>query len=184
MLVAFGPDQRTVAEVRTGRGAQPITKLTKAVGYLIDVDRERPAVQILVNSAGGDHSVLRDWPVGRGATFGLLFRGKYARDVSLEALRRGVKVHSWTDRATGKVVHLQVEMPVLGRRVVKAVDHQRRAFTVEDPDGDRVLKVSRHTRVLTADGPGTLAAVQPAVAVSCGLSPDRQTAEVVHILAK
>jgi len=183
VYVALADDQKTVLEVRAGKTPLPVAKLTKGTGYLIDIDRDRPAVQILVHAHAGDISLLRDLPVAKDATFGLLHDGRPLRDVALDELSRGVKVYYWTDSATRKLAHLGVELPVLGRRVVKALDRERRQLTLEDPEGDKVLRVAPHVKVLTARGPGALAQVRPQAVVRCALSPDRRTAEVIHVVA-
>lgn len=183
ILVEFGPDLKTVLDIRTGKGVAPAAKMTKGTGVLIDLDREQAKVRIFSTSSFGDHSLLRELGLTRDAGYTLLYQSKHFRDLGADELSKGLKVHYWIDSATRKVAHLQVEAPILGRRNVKAVDASRGEMTLEDGDGDRVLKITPHTKILTARGPAGLEAVHRK-AVTCALSPDRTTAEVVSVLPK
>ena len=72
-------------------------------------------------------------------------------------------------------------MPTLGRRTVKSLDREARQITLEDPAGDRVLKLSPRVKIETPAGPARIEDIRPK-AVSCGLSPDRTTAEILVVL--
>jgi hypothetical protein len=181
VLVELAADQKTVLDVRTGKNLQPAAKLFKGVGYLIDIDRERATAQLLINSAGGDHSLLREVPLARDASYSLLLRGKPYRDLGAEEVSRAQKVFYWIDVATRKLAHLQIEMPILGRRTVKAVDRERGEITVEGIDGERTVKLAPRTRIVTAQGPAELEALAQK-SVTVGLSPDRTTAEILTVV--
>jgi hypothetical protein len=182
VLVEFAADQKTVLDVRTGKNLQPAAKLIKGTGYLIDIDRERGMTQVLINSAGGDHSLLREVPLARDASYSLLLRGKPFRDLGAEEVSRGQKVFYWIDVATRKLAHLQIEMPILGRRTVKAVDRERGQITIDGIEGERTVKLAPRTRIMAAQGaPASLDAIAQK-SVTVGLSPDRTTAEIISIV--
>jgi hypothetical protein len=183
-LVVFSPDQRNVVELRTGRGVAPPAYLAKAVGVLIDVDRPRRTVQILNTSSKGDTHALRELPLAKEATFGLFHGSRPFRELTLDEVTRGVKVAYWTDTGTRKLVHLDVEMPTLGRRLVKRFDAETRQLVLDDPDGDKVLTLAPNVKVQTPAGTGKLDDIRPKANVSCGLSPDRKLVELVRVLAK
>jgi hypothetical protein len=183
ILVAFAQD-KTVLEVRSSKGQLPVTKLTKGVGVLIDFDRERHVVQILINALAGDHFLLRDFTLAKEPSFALFYHGRPFRELSGDELRRGVRVEFWTDIATRKVVHIAVEMPILGNRQVKTIDQAKRQLTLADHEEDRELTLAPQLRVLTKGGPGRLEQVQAESVVSCGLSPDRRAVEVIVVVGK
>ena len=184
ILLAFAPDQKTVVEVRTGKSVNPVAKLTKSTGYLIDVDRDRPSVQVFNNFLTGDQGHLKDILIGKDASFGLLFKGKFFRDLPVEGLARGVRAHVWVEMTTRKVAHLEIEMPILGRRVVKAIDREQRKMTLEDPDGDLSFQLAGNLQIRKGTGSGNLEEIKPETAVSCALSPDRKKVEIITILGK
>jgi hypothetical protein len=182
-LVSFTPDRKTVRELRTGQNLVPLTRLVKSVGILIDVDRDRRTLDVLLNySSGGDTSALRRMALDAGASFALLDRGRAFRELTFDELARGVKVTFFTEVDTKKVSHVDVEMPFLGRRTLKAFDAGRRRLVLEDADGERVLELSERAKVRTPAGPGRVEDLRPGLAVSCGLSPDRRRLELVQVL--
>lgn len=181
--VVLSPDQKTVTEIRSGKGMTPITKLYKGVGVLIDFDRDQHALRVFLTSHFGDHSHLRELVFAKEPTFGLLYQSKPYREIAFEDLAPGVRVQYWTDAATRKVAHLEVEMPILGKRVAKALDRERRQLVIEDVDGERTLTLASHLKVVAADGVG-LDQLEPQSVVGCGLSPDRKTVEVLRVWAK
>jgi hypothetical protein len=141
-------------------------------------------VQVFILALSGDHSLLRELPLAKEPSFTLLYNGRFFRELAESELSRGLRVHFWTDVATRKAVHLEVEMPTLGRRLVKAIDRAKGQLTLEDAEGDRVLALAPQVRVLTEHGPGRLEQVQAESVFSCGLSPDRKTIEVIHLVGK
>jgi hypothetical protein len=182
--VVLSPDQKTVAELRSARWLVPVIKLTKTIGYLIDFDRERHTLQVLINSLNGDHSLLRDLTFAKEPTFGLLYNSKPFREIAWDDLSRGLKVHCWLDTATRKVAHLEIEMPILGKRVVKALERDQRRLILDDDDGDKALALAPNVKVLAETGPGRLEDIGPNAVVGCGLSPDRKTVEVLRLWVK
>lgn len=186
VVVVFAPDQHTVMEVRVGKTTfLPLVKLTKGTGFLLDVDHDRHMVQIVSNTSAGDYTFLREIPVSKDASVGLLYKAKPFREVAFTELARGVKVQFWTDVNTRKLAHVEVEMPILGRRVVKSIDRERKLLTLVDADGGaRTLTLAPKVSVRTAKGLAKIEDVVPSVAVTCALSADRKTAEVIHIVEK
>lgn len=183
-LVSFAPDQKTVTEVRTGKTAVPYLRLSKSTGYVIEVDRDRSAALVFVNFHNGDSSFLREYPIMKDASFGLLWKGKHFRDVGIEALARGTRSDFWVDLNTMKIAHMGIEMPTLGKREVKKVDAAARQLTIEDPTGDVQLKLAPHVQILKAGKPATIDDIRPAIEVNCALSPDRKSVEAINILSR
>ena len=183
-LVAFSPDRKAVLELRAGKDVAADTRLHKASAYLIDVDREKRTVNLFYRSLDGDHSVLRSLAFNRDPSFELLDNARPFRELTLDEVARGQRVYVWTEGDTKKVAHLAVEMPTLGKRTVKAFDEAQGRLVLEDPEGDKVLRLSPHLRVRTAAGAGRREDLRPGAAVSCGLSPDRRSVEVVRLEGK
>lgn len=186
VVVVFAPDQHNVTEVRVGKTTLlPLVKLTKGTGFLLDVDPDRHVVQIVSNTSVGDTSFLREIPLSKDASVGLLYKAKPFREVPLKELARGVKVQFWIDTNTRKLAHVEVEMPILGKRVVKAIDRERKLLTLADADGGvRTLLISPKISVRTAKANAKIEDVLPSMVVTCALSADRRTVEVITIVEK
>jgi hypothetical protein len=180
-LVAFSPDRTAVLELRAGKGVAADTRLQKAAAYLVDVDPDRRTIDLFYRSHGGDHSVLRSLALSPYASFELLDKSRSFRPLSLAEVARGQRVYVWTEADTKKVAHLAVEMPTLGKRTVKAFDATQRRLVLEDAAGDKELRLSPRLKVRTADGAGRQDEIRPGLVVSCGLSPDRRSVEVVRL---
>jgi hypothetical protein len=68
-----------------------------------------------------------------------------------------------------RIVHMDLDMPVLARRQVKSLDRERRTLTILDNDVERVLALSPRVKVLSPRGAGKLEDVVPGLIVDCGL---------------
>lgn len=183
-LVAFTPDRKTVLELQAGKGVAADTRLHKAAAYLIDVDREKRTVDLFFRSHDGDHSVLRSLAFNRDPSFELLDGSRPFRELTLDEVARAQRVYVWTEGDTKKVAHLAVEMPTLGKRTVKAIDPAQGHLVLEGPEGDKVLRLSPHLKVRTSAGAGRREDIRHGTVVSCGLSPDRRSVEVVRLEGK
>jgi hypothetical protein len=183
-LATFALDKKTIVEVRAGRGASPLVYLSKGDGYLIDLDHEEKTADILVPTHETDRSLLRHLEFSPEATFSLLHQGKPFRDITFAEVSRGIRIGFWTDAATKKLVHLEMEMPFLAKRTVKELDPQKRRLVLEDGEDDKVLDLTPHVKVQNSKGPGQLKDIQVGTKVSCLLSPDRKSVEMMQIFAK
>jgi hypothetical protein len=83
-----------------------------------------------------------------------------------------------------RIVHMDLDMPVLARRQVKSLDRERRTLTILDNDVERVLALSPRVKVLSPRGAGKLEDVVPGLIVDCGLHADRQQIEVLVVPSK
>jgi len=184
VLIALSPDRKTVLEVRTGKGVMPIIRLQKVIGILIDVDRDKKTVDILVSAQDGDHNLLRHLTFTPDPSFELLYQSRPFREMTLDEVARGNKVTVWTEVDTKKVAQLDLEMPTLARRAVKTFDAGQGRLVLEDSEGEKIFQLSPQVRVQTATGAGRLADIRPGVGVSCGLGPDRRRVEVVRVWEK
>jgi hypothetical protein len=184
VLVTFSPDRKSIMEVRTGKGALPVTHLHKGIGYLMDVDRDKRTIDLLTAAHEGDHFALRHLALLPDATFALLYQSRPFRELTLDEVVRAVKVTTWTEGDTKKVAHLDLDMPTLARRTVKAFDAGQRRLVLEDVEGEKVVTLSPGVKVQTAAGAGRVEDIRPGVGVSCGLSPDRRLVELVRVWEK
>jgi hypothetical protein len=179
-IVYYSEDQKAVLELHSGKGLMPLVKLVKAVGYMIDVDRDKHTAQIFINFQGGDSSVLRETRLAKDATFSLMYQYRPYRDITLKEVGRGLKANFWMDTSTRRLVHVEIEMPTLGRRMVKSVDAAKREIVLEDSEGEKKLQVAASARITFTDGRrGRLEDVEPGMFVNCGLGADRKHVEVV-----
>lgn len=178
--VTFTQDQKSVLEVRSGRVfgyAQPILR----IGVLIDMDAEKRLVRVFTTNMYGDVSALREVPLAKDATISLSFMRRPIRPLKVDEITKGFSMFYWVEPVFKKVVHMEVEMPVLARRTVKALDLEKRRLTILENDVERVLTLSPKVKILGPSGPGKLEAVVPDAIVDCGLSPDRKEIEVLAV---
>src|SRR5581483_5970166 len=180
---SLSEDHKTVIEVRVGKGAMPLARLVKGTGTLLDFDAKAGEAKVLVTS-GGDVSLLREVTLSKDISFNLLYQSKPFRDLMREEVHRGVKVHFWTDFTTRKLVHVEVEMPILARRTVKSFDPESRQLVLEDADGDKMLTLTPQAKIHLIGKTGALADLKAGVSASCGLSPDRKHVEIVNVFIK
>lgn len=183
-LLYYSSDKKTLVEIKVGKTVQPDVKLSKSTGILIELDRDKKAAEIFLSTSSGDHFVL--WQTGftPETTFGLSYQSKPFREITAAEVKRGLKIVAWTNAVTRKLAHLEIEMPILSKRAVKAFDPAKRQITLDDDDGDLVMELAPTARVLMGKGTAALKDIAPGRFVSCGLSADRRFIEMVVIAAK
>ena len=179
VLVSFSEDQKNVLEVRTGKSVQPLARLVAETGYLIELDRNKPAMKIFVNTHLKDGSFLHHLTFDKEPSIGLMYLRRPHRDLTLAEVHPGVRLRFWIDYTSRALVHLEIEMPTLASRTIKAIDPATRQLILEDPDGDRVLTASPHIKVYASGRPALLTDLRPGMQILCGLAPDRRSVEVV-----
>lgn len=181
--VTFTQDQKSVVEVRSGKGVffpQPMRRMA----VLIEVDTDKRLARVFTSSLKGDTSKLRDVPLAKDATFSLEFLGRPMRELKIEEITKGFSTIYWMEPVYKRIVHMHIEMPVLARREVKAVDLENRRLTILDNEVESVLTLSPRLKVLGPEGAGKLADIVPGAMVDCGLHPDRKQVEVLVLSAK
>lgn len=184
VLVSLADDTKTVLAVRSGKGVAPVAPMTKGVGVLVHVNEERRDFQLVTASSFGDHYLLRELTFAKEPTVALLYHSKPFRDGALAEVRHGVKATFWADATTKKVVHLEIELPILAKRTVKSFDPESGRLVLTDSDGEKRIVVGPQTKIMVGGRFGTAADIKTGIGVSCGLSTDRKTAEVVSVFAK
>jgi hypothetical protein len=176
--VTFTPDKKAVVEVRAGKGVndpQPLKKMA----VLIDTDPKKRIARFFASSPFGDVSMVREVPLTSDATFSLCYQQRPMRTLQLEEITQGFQTSYWVEPVYKKAVHLDIEMPLLARRTVKAVDRENRKLTILENEVEKVLPWSPTLKILGPRGPGKLDDVVPGMSVDCGLHPDRTHIEVL-----
>lgn len=179
--VTFTRDHKSVVEVRSGKGIGAYLPAMRRLGVLIDVDRDKRLARIFRSNPKGDVSVLREWPLAKDATFSLNYQRQPVLALKLEEITKGFDVTYWVDQVYNRVVHIDLDMPLLAQRKVKAIDRENRSITILDGEGERVLTLSPRVQVLSKNRPGKLEEVVPGVFVDCGLNPDRKHVEFLAL---
>lgn len=178
--VTFTQDQKAVVEVRSGKGVnhpQP----QKRMGVLLEMDAKNRLARFYASSPFGDASMLRDVPLASDATFSLCYLHRPIRALQLAEITKGYQTFYWTEPVYKKVVHMNIEMPLLARRMVKALDRENRSLIILENDKEKVWTWSPTLRILGARGPGKLEDVVPGVAVDVGLHPQRTHIELLAV---
>ena len=181
--VTFTQDQKSVVEVKSGKGVfypQPV----KRMAVLIEMDTDKRLARIFTSSLKGDVSKLRDVPLAKDATFSFDYLGRPIRALKIEEITKGFTTYYWVEPVYKRIVHMHIEMPILARREVKALDLENRRLTILDNDVESVLTLSPRLKILSPTGAGKLADIKPGAFVDCGLSPDRQQIEVLVVPSK
>jgi hypothetical protein len=176
--VTFTPDRESVFEVRAGKGVNH-PKPMKRMGVLIEIDAKNRLARYFASSPFGDVSMLRDVPLANDATFSLCYQHRPIRTLQLAEITKGYQTFYWVEPVHKKVVHMDVEMPLLARRTVKALDPEKGSLTIVENEVEKVLTLSPKVKVLGPAGPGKLADVVPGMSVDCGLHPDRKHVELL-----
>lgn len=178
--VTFTQDQQAVVEVRSGKGVnhpQPMRRM----GVLIEMDAKKRLARFFASNPFGDVSMLRDVPLARDATFSLCYQQRPMRALQVEEITKGYQTLYWVEPVYTKLVHMDVEMPLLARRTVKALDLKKGSLTILENEVEKVLKLSPKVKVLGPAGPGKMADVVPDISVDCGLHPDRHHIELLVV---
>ncbi len=183
--VIFTQDQKSIVEVRSGRGAGIPPMPMRRMGLLIEFDKERRLARVFRTQVlGGDTGVLREVPFAKDVTFSLNYHGEPICELKMEETIKAVDTIYWVDPVFSKIVHMDLHMPILVQRKVKDFDRKTGRITIFDDDLERVLTVTPRVKVLSEGGTKTLDDIQPGVIVDCGLHPDRKQIELLNFPAK
>ncbi len=182
--VTFTQDQKAVVEVRSGKGVGNYPQPMRKQGILIEMDRDKRLARVFATSAKGDTNMLREEPLAKDATFSLDYLGRPMFAVRMEEITKGLTTHYWLEPVYHRIVHMHLEMPLLVRREVKALDQENRNLTILENDVERVLALSPRVKVLSPRGAGKLDDIVPGAIVDCGLNPDRKQIEVLVVPSK
>ena len=173
--VTFTQDRKSVVEVRSGKWIGPQLPPMKRLGVLIDVDKDKRLARVFRTNPKGDISMLHELPLAKDATFSLSYDSVPIRALRIEEVTKGFSMTYWLDPVYKRVVHMDLEIPLLARRQVKAFDRKSGSLTILDDDVDRVLTLSPQVMVF---GPSAASEssdeIVPGGIVDCGLHADRK----------
>ena len=183
IAVMMSQDQKNILEIRTvvKGGKTSGIKLVKFTGILIDVDPEKHHVQIFSSSTMGDSGVLFEYDLTRDANYSLVYNSKPFRDLTLEEVARGTKANYYVDVSLKKVQHIQVEMPILGKRMIQALDPAKKEIVIDDGGKPRAIAISPKTKIWAKSIHGTWNDLKEKSWVTIGLTPSRKFAELVVV---
>jgi hypothetical protein len=177
--VLYSDDPKKVLEVRMGKGVVALPKPLKSMGTLIDIDHDKQFARIFAAKSMGDWYTLHETPLSRGATFTLMFVGRPLREIPSSEVIGPLTGTYWTEPVTSKLVHFDLEMPVLNQRTVKAIDMEKRLLTIVDRTSDKSFSLSAHVRI--ANKAGKAVELRAGAVVNIGLHPNRRQVEAIVV---
>ncbi len=178
--ILFSEDRKAIAEIRAGKGGAPEVHLTKMSGVLFDFDAGKQVATIWSSGQNGDASLLHEYPLLKDATYSLAFQSKPFRDLTAQEVRRGVKIVYWLEAGAKKIMHMELEMPILAKRAVVAFDRSTGLLSLEGPEGPLFVHVAENVKLPRGK---TLDDLRSKARVQCGLSVDRKRVEIIDSMA-
>jgi hypothetical protein len=173
-------DKKKILQVHAGKGIQgrdPLLRVTRFQGMLVEIDHARRQVQMVVQNT--DAGLIKTHDVSPDAYLRLLYHLKPIEEVGFDQFAKWVKVYYFVDRDTNRIVNIDAELPVMIRRKVIKLEGQ--SLTVEDELKEKNLTLAANVKVLTPKGEGRLKDVAANRIVNCGLSLDRSRVLVVYL---
>jgi hypothetical protein len=177
--VTFTQDRNSVVEVRSGKWVSHQLLPMKRIGVLVDVDKDKRLARVFRTNPKGDISMLHELPLAKDATFSLSYQGVPVRALKIEEVTKGFSMTYWLDPVYKRVVHLDLDIPLLARRQVKALDRKSGNLTILDDEVEKVLTLSPRVMIIGPRGAGKLDDIAPGHLVDCGLHADRKQIEVL-----
>src|SRR5262249_42085476 len=153
-----------IVVVRSGRGIGSPPQATRRLGTLIEIDRDRRLARVFRTGGGplgGDVGVLREVPLAKDATFSLNYQLEPICTLKMEEITKGFDTIYWVDPVFNRVVHMDLQMPLLVRRKVKDFDRKTSNITLLQDDVESVMTLSPRVKVLSGRGAGSLDDVRP-----------------------
>lgn len=180
--VLYALDRKTILQVQTGKGVhsrEPYLRLSRAVGYLVEVEHPKRSVQVLAQSY--DHGVIKTYDVSPDVYVRLMYSLKPIDEIGFDRLVKWTKAYYFVDRDTGKIVNIDAELPLMHRRKVVKLDPLARKLTVQEDTQTQVLALDAAVKVWTPRGDGKLVDVTVGRIVNCGLSLDRGRVVLLYL---